>query len=145
MRLRARNPISSLNQKEWYMSNRSREVKTRSMVGLRALANLTAPSSWGINVPKMDAMARIIRSTRVSLSELKSPQIAFDRVSELDFFMSYMPKEKPAFDGLVRVLQISITRFCRKHFVYYYKSLKTASPIYPSKSLTISLLSCNKR
>ena len=79
--------MSSLNQKEWYMSKRFMELNKRNRPGLRPLANSTL-SLWGIcgmSVPRMDAVASIIRSTIVSLTELKKLQMAFGFVFALDF------------------------------------------------------------
>jgi hypothetical protein len=80
MRFMARDPIRTLNHMEWYISKRSREVKIWSIAGLRRLANSAAPSSWGTSVPKTDTIANMIRSTMVSLTELKKPQITFGRL-----------------------------------------------------------------
>jgi len=79
--------MRSLNQTAWYMSNRFRELNRRNNSGLRPLANSIAPSFWGISVPEMDAMARIIKSTMVSLTELKKAQMIFDFFSVLNIFM----------------------------------------------------------
>jgi len=60
------------------MSNRSRELKRRNRAGLRPLAKSIASSCWGISVPRIETMARIIKSNIVSLTELKKFHIAFD-------------------------------------------------------------------
>jgi hypothetical protein len=64
-----------------------RELKRWNNSGLRPLANSIAPSLWGISVPKMDAIARIIKITMVSLTELKNLQMIFDFFSVLTVFM----------------------------------------------------------
>ena len=70
---------------EWYMSNRPRLLKKLNHPGLRLLANCTAPwPCWGISVPIMDVIARTIRSTMVSLTELKKRHRAFGFLSVLD-------------------------------------------------------------
>jgi len=69
------------------MSNRFRELNRRNNSGLRPLANSIALSLWGISVPKMDAIARIIKITMVSLTELKNLQMIFDLFSVLTVFM----------------------------------------------------------
>jgi hypothetical protein len=72
--------MRNLNHVEWYMSNRLRELKKRKTSGLRLLANskLSLWGSWGIRVPIMEASARRIRRTIVSLTELKNCQIGLD-------------------------------------------------------------------
>jgi hypothetical protein len=72
--------MRSLNHMEWYMSKRSRALKKRKTPELRLLANsmLSLCGIWGISVPIMDARARRIRRTIVSLTELKRRQIGFD-------------------------------------------------------------------
>ena len=79
--------MSSLNQTAWYMSNRFRELNRLNNSGLRPLANSIAPSLWGISVPNIDAMAMIIKSTMVSLTELKKAQMILDFFFVLNIFM----------------------------------------------------------
>jgi len=71
----------------WYISNMFRELNRCNNSGLRPLANSIALSLWGISVPKMDAIARIIKIIMVSLTELKKAQIIFDFFSVLNIFM----------------------------------------------------------
>ncbi len=94
MRFMARQPIRTLNHIEWYMSKKSREVKIWSIAGLRRLANSAAPCSWGTTVPKMDTIANMIRSTIVSLTELKKPQMTFDRFFDFEFTIIIAFKKK---------------------------------------------------
>ena len=84
-----RHPKSSLNQTEWYMSKRSRDMKMRSNSGCRRLANSMAPSCWGISVPKIEARARMIKRTIVSLIELKNRQMTFDLSDDFDLVISW--------------------------------------------------------
>jgi len=110
----ARHPIRTLNQIEWYMSKRSREVKIWSIAGLRRLANSAAPCSWGTSVPKMDTIANMIRSTIVSLTELKKPQMMFDWFFDFDFTIITVFKkkvEKNPHSPSVRALGISFMWF----------------------------------
>ena len=110
MRFMARHPIRTLNHTEWYMSKKSREMKIWSIAGLRRLANSAAPSCWGTSVPKMDTIANMIRSTIVSLTELKKPQITFGRVSDFDFTIIIALKKrslKNPHSGPLRVLGLS--------------------------------------
>ena len=79
--------MSNLNQREWYMSKRFIKLNNLNMPGLKPLANSTL-SLWGIcgmTVPRIDAIARMIRSTMVSLTELNKRQTEFDFVFEVDF------------------------------------------------------------
>jgi hypothetical protein len=77
--------MSTLNQREWYMSKRFKKLNSLNRSGLKPLAN-SRLSRWGICgmiVPRIDAIARTIRRTRVSLTELKKRQTAFDFVFEV--------------------------------------------------------------
>ena len=103
MRFMARHPIRTLNHIEWYMSKRSREVKIRSIAGLRRLANSAAPCPWGTTVPKMDTIANMIRSTIVSLTELKKPQMTFDRFFDFEFTIIIAFKKKKLKKPALRV------------------------------------------
>ena len=85
IRFRPRHPKRSLNQTEWYMSKRLRLLKKLNHSGLRLFANCTAPwPCWGINVPMIEAIARMIRITIVNLTELKKRHKIFDFLSVLD-------------------------------------------------------------
>jgi hypothetical protein len=87
MRFNAKQPMSNLNQREWYMSKRFITLKNLNMPGLKPFAN-SRLSRWGIcgmTVPRIDAIARTIRRKRVSLTELKKRQTAFDFVLEVEF------------------------------------------------------------
>ena len=79
--------MSSLNHKEWYMSKRFIELNNRNRPGLKPLANsrLSRWGIWGMSVPKIDATARMIKSTIVSLTELKKRQMGLGFVFEVDF------------------------------------------------------------
>ena len=94
MRFMARQPIRTLNHIEWYISKKSREVKIWSIAGLRRLANSAAPCSWGTTVPKMETIANMIRSTIVSLTELKKPQMTLDWFFDFDFTIFIVFKKK---------------------------------------------------
>jgi hypothetical protein len=86
MRFRARQPMSNLNQREWYISKRFIKLNNLNMPGLKPLANSTL-SCWGIcgmTVPRIDVIARMIRSTMASLTELKKRQTAFGFVFDLE-------------------------------------------------------------
>ena len=79
--------MSNLNQREWYMSKRFIKLNNLNMPGLKPFANSTL-SLWGIcgmTVPRIDTIARMIRSTMASLTELKKRQTEFDFVFEVDF------------------------------------------------------------
>ena len=79
--------MSNLNQREWYMSKRFIKLNNLNMPGLKPFANSTL-SRWGIcgmTVPRIDAIARMIKSTMVSLTELKKRQREFDFVFKVDF------------------------------------------------------------
>jgi len=90
MRFRARQPMSNLNQREWYISKRFIKLNNLNMPGLKPLANSTL-SCWGIcgmTVPRIDVIARMIRSTMASLTELKKRQTEFEFVFEVDFVIT---------------------------------------------------------
>ena len=85
IRFRPRHPNRSLNQSEWYISNRLRRLNRLNHSGLRLFANCTAPwPCWGITVPIMDVIARMIRSTMVNLTDLKKRQKTFGFLLVLD-------------------------------------------------------------
>jgi hypothetical protein len=90
MRFRARQPMSNLNQREWYMSNRFIKLNSLNIPGLKPLANSTLSRCGicGMTVPRIDAIARMIRSRMVSLTELKRRQTVFDFVFEVDFVIT---------------------------------------------------------
>ena len=78
--------MSNLNQREWYMSKRFIKLNNLNMPGLKPFANSTL-SRWGIcgiTVPRIDAIARMIRSTIASLTELKKFHMAFGFVFNLE-------------------------------------------------------------
>jgi hypothetical protein len=60
------------------MSNRLNKVNTFKVSGLRLPAKSMASSRCGINVPRADAMAIMMRSATVSLTELNNCQNGFE-------------------------------------------------------------------
>jgi hypothetical protein len=87
MRFSAKQPMSTLNQREWYMSKRFIKLNNLNRPGLKPLANsrLSRWGNCGMTVPRIDAIARTIRRNRVSFTELKKRQTAFDFVFEVEF------------------------------------------------------------
>ena len=103
-RFKARRAISSRNQREWYILKRFSKLKNLKTPGLNPLANsmLSLCGICGISVPKMEAVARMIRSTMVNLTELKKPQMMFSFFFRLDFPIAAHPRLYAAVTSQIR-------------------------------------------
>ena len=76
------------------MSKSCRELNNLNTAGFNFWANAIALSCWGMSVPNIDVIARMISRKRVSLTELNIFHMIFEFFLKSVFFMIYDQSDK---------------------------------------------------